>query len=132
MKFKDRAFLFVKWASNRAVHDISKVQIFVATIGAKVLGMVDDDRLQYEVAVMEQEAELHELKLLNGTLMVKRAAERSGGFDESHGPALALAANTLYDTFGWEDEDISAWFGALVLNDAGENMGCDIELEDDE
>ena len=132
MKTKDRAYLLVKWASNRAVADISKIQIFVATIGAKILELIDNDHLQHEVAVMEQEAELHELKLLNGTLMVKRAAERSGGFDESHGPALALAANTLYDTFGWEDEDISAWFGALVLNADGENMGCDIGLEDEE
>ena len=129
---KRRLYDLVRWSSQKAVNDMSRVQFGLAWVGAKLLLAIDKERIEHEAAAKEQQQDLHELKLLGATLEIKKDAIRSGGFAEEHGPALALAANALYEQCMWEDEDITEWFGALVLNEDGENMGADITLEDEE
>lgn len=129
---KRRFYDVVRRVTQKAVDDVGRVQMFVAWCSAKLLLVIDEDRIKNEAAVVAQSQELHELKLLGATLDIKEAALRSGGFAEEHGPALALAANALYDQCEWEDEDITEWFGALVMNEDGENLGADIELEDED
>ena len=129
---KRRLYDLVRWSSQKAVNDMSRVQFGLAWVGAKVLLAIDKERIEHEAACKEQEQDLHTLKLLGATLDIKEAAIRSGGFAEEHGPALALAANALYEQCMWEDEDITEWFGALVMNEDGENLGADITLEDEE
>ena len=129
---KRRLYDLIRWSSQKVVNDISRVQFGFAWVGAKVLLAIDKERIEHEAACKEQAQDLHTLKLLGATLEIKKDAMRSGGFAEEHGPALALAANALYEQCMWEDEDITEWFGALVLDENGENMGADIELEDED
>ena len=129
---KRRFYDLVRLASQKAVNDCSRIQFGVAWIGAKLLLAIDSERINHEAASKEQQRDLHELKLLGATLQIKEAAVRTGGFSEEHGPALAMAANALYEQCEWEDEDITEWFGALVLDEDGVNLGADIELEDEE
>ena len=68
----------------------------------------------------------------SSTLEIKDVALRSGGFDIEHGPALAIAANALVDHCGWEDDDVTSWFGTLVMDEEGVNLGADIVLEDED
>ena len=96
------------------------------------LAKADPDRLKYDLAIGEQHEDLIELELLKQTLAVKDIAVRDGGFSEAHGPALANAANALYDHCGWDDESISMWFGDLVMSDDGQHLGLGLELVDEE
>ena len=125
-------YRLVQMLSTRAITDVARVQLGIAKVGAWVLSKIDDDRLKYEVAITEQGEDLAELKLLATTIELKQDAIASGGFDVEHGPLLGLAANALVEAFGWEDEDITDWFGALVLDEEGENLGADVYLEDEE
>lgn len=129
---KRRLYDVIRWTSQKVVNDIYRCQMGAAWVGAKLLLAIDSDRIEHETATVEQRQDLHELKLLGATLKIKAAALRGGGFDESHGPALALAANALYDQCEWEDEEIAEWFGALVLDDDGHNLGADIEFEEED
>ena len=116
----------------RGINDLGKVQAKVANVAAWMLGRIDNKRLNYEVACVEQGDDLEELKVLTSTLDIKKKALRDGGFDVEHGPLLALAANTLVEEHAWEDEDVMSWFGPLVMDEEGENLGADIYLEDEE
>lgn len=127
MSEASRAYRAVLWISEKGLADI---ELFRERFGAfmrGVLAKIEPERLAHDVAIGDQWEELVELELLKGTLQVKDIAEESGGFDESHGPALEMAANALYDHCGWEDEDITNWFGGLVMD-----AGVSIEFEDEE
>lgn len=127
---KRRLYDLVRRGSQKAVDDVEKLKWFFAWIGAKALLAIDRERIEHEAATVEQRADLHELKLLGATLEIKKHALANGGFDEEHGPALALAANALYEQCQWEDDDITEWFGSLVMDEDGVNMGAEITLED--
>lgn len=129
---KRRLYDLVRRASQKAVQDVNRVQWFVAGIGARLMLLTDKERTEYETACVEQEADLHELKILAATLAVKEHALAVGGFDEAHGPALAMAANALVEQCDWDDESVMDWFGALVMDENGENLGADIHLDDGE
>ena len=132
MREGNAAYKFLLWVSEKGMSDITNFQSWVVDRMRMHLGQADADRLTYDLAVGEQWNELVDLELLKATVAIKELAVRDGGFSHEHGPALEGAANALYDHCGWEDEDITAWFGALVLDEDGENLGADVELSDDD
>lgn len=132
MREGNAAYKFLLWVSEKGMADIAKFQEWTLQRMRMHLGQADPERLEYDLAVGEQWSELVELELLKGTMAIKELAVREGGFTTEHGPALESAANALYDHCGWEDEDITSWFGSLVMNENGENMGVDVELIDED
>ena len=128
---RDKIYELVRKSSARAVNDIGKIQKAAAYVGAFLMASVNQQKWDHELAVVTQQEELTELKLLKATLEVKKDAIESGGFDRQHGPALTVAANALMDLCGWGDEDVTEWFGALVLDDDGENLGADVGFEEE-
>ena len=127
MSEASRAYKVVLWISEKGLADLENFQDRFSAFMRGILAKIEPERLANDVAIGEQWEELVELELLKGTLQVKDIAEGSGGFNESHGPALELAANALYEHCGWEDEDITNWFGGLVMD-----AGVSIEFDDDE
>lgn len=127
MSEASRAYKVVLWISEKGLADLENFQDRFSAFMRGILAKIEPERLANDVAIGEQWEELVELELLKGTLQVKDIAEESGGFNESHGPALELAANALYEHCGWEDEDITNWFGGLVMD-----AGVSIEFEDEE
>jgi hypothetical protein len=127
MSEASKAYRAVLWISEKGLADIELFNERFTVFMRGILAKIDPERLANDVAIGEQWEELVELELLKGTLQVKDIAEESGGFDETHGPALELAANALYEHCGWEDEDITNWFGSLVMG-----AGVSVEFEDDE
>jgi hypothetical protein len=121
----------VIWISEKGLKDLEEFTEGFSRLMRGWLAKIDAERLTYDVALGEQWEELIELEVLKGTLQVKDMAEEAGGFDESHGPALEVAANALYEHCGWEDEDIADWFGSLVLG-AGVSIDFEDYLEDDD
>lgn len=115
MSEASKAYRIVLWISEKGLADIELFTERFSSFMRSILSKIEPERLANDVALSEQWEELIELQLLKGTLEVKDIAEESGGFDESHGPALEMAANALYEHCGWDDEDITDWFGSLVL-----------------
>lgn len=109
------AYRAILWLSEKGLSDLEAFQDRFSAFMRGLLAKIEPQRLAHDVAVSEQWEELIELSLLKGTLAVKDIAEANGGFNESHGPALELAANALADHCGWEDEDITTWFSDLVV-----------------
>jgi hypothetical protein len=127
MSEASKAYRAVLWLSEKGLADLELFQDRFSAFMRGILTRIEPERLANDVAVGDQWEELVELELLKGTLQVKDIAEESGGFDESHGPALELAANALYEHCGWEDEDITNWFGSLVMG-----AGVSVEFEDED
>ena len=121
-----KAYKVALWISEKGLADIEVLQEGFTVFMRMILKAIEPDRLAHDVAIGDQWEDLIELELLKGTLEVKDIAEESGGFDESHGPALEMAANALYEHCGWDSEDITDWFGSLVLG-----AGVSIEFEQD-
>ncbi len=128
---KARFYEIARKASGRAVNDIGKMQKAAAYVGAWVMANIDEEKFNYEITMASQMEELTELNLLKATMEIKKDALETGGFSHDHGPALTVAANALIDVCGWDDEDITDWFGALVMNDDGENLGADVGFEEE-
>lgn len=122
-----KAYKVALWISEKGLADIEVLQEGFTVFMRMILKAIEPDRLAHDVAIGDQWEDLIELELLKSTVQVKEIAESEGGFDEKHGPALELAANALYDHCGWDDEDITEWFGSLVLG-----AGVSIEFEDGE
>lgn len=122
-----RAYRAVLWISEKGLADIERFQQRFSAFMRGILAKIEPERLANDVAIGEQWEELVELELLKSTLAVKQIAEADGGFDESHGPALEIAANALADHCGWEDEDITNWFSDLVMG-----AGVSIEFTDED
>lgn len=120
----------IQWSSARAIADLGKCQVGIANVCAWALEKVDSKQLEHEVAKIEQQEIIEELKLLEATLKVKAHAVANGGFGLRHGPALEMCADALFNHFDWEDDDIAHWFGALVLNDDG-STDVDIIIDPD-
>lgn len=131
MSEPSRMYRAVIWISEKGLKDLEEFTEGFSRLMRGWLAKIDAERLTYDVALGEQWEELIELEVLKGTLQVKDMAEEAGGFDESHGPALEVAANALYEHCGWEDEDIADWFGSLVLG-AGVSIDFEDYLEDDD
>lgn len=129
MSEASRAYQVVLWISEKGLADLGVFQDRFSAFMRGILAKIEPERLAHDVAIGDQWEELVELELLKGTLQVKDIAEESGGFDESHGPALEMAANALYDHCGWEDEDITNWFGGLVM---GADVAIEFEEDDEE
>ena len=129
MSEPSKMYRAVLWISEKGLKDLEEFAAGFSKFMRGWLAKIDANRLAYDVARGEQHEELMELELLKSTLIVKDFAEESGGFDESHGPALEIAANALYDHCGWEDEDIADWFAQLVLG-AGVSLDMDFGDED--
>lgn len=127
MSEPSKLYRAVLWISEKGLKDLEVFSENFSKFMRGWLAKIDAKRLSYDVAIGEQWEELVELEVLKSTLMVKQIAEKDGGFDESHGPALEVAANALYEHCGWEDEDIADWFGSLVLG-----AGVSIDFMDDE
>lgn len=128
-----RLYKAILWVSEKGLKDIAQLQLRFTLFMRSLLAKAEPERFKYEMALGEQWEDLVELDLLKSTLAVKQIAEQQGGFSEEHGPALETAANALYEHCGWDDEDITDWFGSLVMGDNGAHLGIDIvEEEDDE
>ena len=132
MREGNAAYKVLLWVSEKGLADIAKFQEWVLNRMRMHLGQVDEERLTYDLAVGDQWNELVELELLKGTMAIKDLAVRDGGFSTEHGPALESAANALYDHCGWQDEDITTWFGSLVMDEEGGSLGIDVELIDED
>jgi hypothetical protein len=130
MSDASRAYRVALWVSEKGLKDIEALTEKFSALMRGILSKIEPERLAHDLAKGEQWEELVELELLKSTLAVKQFAEQSGGFDESHGPALETAANALYEHCGWEDEDIAEWFGSLVLG-AGVSVEMTFEDEDE-
>lgn len=118
----------VLWISEKGLKDLEEFAEKFSTFMRGWLAKIDAERLTHGVALGEQWEDLIELDLLRSTLLVKQEAEADGGFDESHGPALEVAANALVEHCGWEDEDIVDWFGSLVM---GAGVSIDFDVDED-
>ena len=129
MNEPSRTYRAVLWISEKGLKDLEVFQENFSKFMRGWLAKIDAKRLTFDVACGEQWEELVELELLKSTLQVKDIAEESGGFDESHGPALETAANALYEHCGWEDDDIADWFSQLVL---GAGVSIDMTFEDED
>ncbi len=132
MSETNRAYDLLIAISEKGLGDISNFHEWVTLQMRGWLAKADPERLKYDLANAEQHEDLLELELLKQTLAVKGIAVRDGGFSEEHGPALANAANALYDHCGWDDESIAMWFGDLVISDEGTHLGLGLELLDEE
>jgi len=128
-KKPSRLYRLVLWISEKGLADIESFQTRFTLAARAVLAKIDKERLEHDVAVGDQWEELVELELLKSTMLVKEIAEKDGGFSEEHGPALEIAANALYEHCGWDDEDITDWFGGLVMGEGFEMGWEDIEDE---
>ena len=129
MSDASRAYRVAIWISEKGLADIEKFTEQFSSLMRAILSRIDPERLRFDVALGDQWDDLVELELLRSTLSVKAEAEQTGGFDESHGPALEVAANALYEDHGWENDDIAEWFGSLVL---GAGVSVDVTFEDEE
>ena len=129
MSEPSRLYRLVLWISEKGLKDIEALNLRFTLAMRGVLSKIEPERLAHDIAMGEQWEDLVELELLKSTLAVKAFAEQSGGFDESHGPALETAANALYEHCGWEDEDIADWFGSLVL---GAGVSVDMTFDDED
>lgn len=127
-----RLYRAILWLSEKGLKDIEKFQERFTLFMRGLLAKAEPERLKYDLALGEQWNDLVELNLLQSTLAVKEIAERDGGFSEEHGPALEIAANALYEYCEWEDEDITAWFGGLVMGEGGTHLGIEIVDEDED
>jgi len=125
-----RAYRLILWASDRAVRDIQRLQLWTVNGFHYLLRKADKGQLEYDLAVTEQAQMLTEIKLLGASVDLKSIAMQQGGFDDSHGPALELVANALFNNCGWDDEDIGDWFAGLVLDDKGVNLGFELDIEE--
>lgn len=132
MSSGNRAYRLILAASDRAVQDIQRLQVWTVKGFHFLLRKADATQLDYDLAVTEQAQMLTEIKLLGASIDVKSLALQTGGFATEHGPALELVANALYDNCGWDDEDIGEWFAQLVMDEKGVNLGFELELEDEE
>lgn len=128
MSEPSRMYRTVLWVSEKGLKDLEKFAENFSRFMRGWLAKIDAQRLTYDVACGEQWEELVELELLKSTLLVKEIAEEGGGFDATHGPALEVAANALYEHCGWDEEHITEWFAGLVL---GEDA-IDIDFYDGE
>ena len=126
MSEASRAYKVALWISEKGLADIEVLNEGFTAFMRLILSAIEPDRLAHDVAIGDQWEDLIELELLKSTVQVKEIAELEGGFDETHGPALELAANALYDHCGWDDEDITEWFGSLVLG-----AGVSVEFDED-
>lgn len=132
MSYRSKAYNLVLWISEKGLQDVSNFHTWVTLQMRGWLGRIDDKRLEYDLAIGEQYHDLVELELLKQTIELKAIAESNGGFSEEHGPALANAANALYDHCGWEDDDVATWFGGLVMGEGGIDLGLTLEYDEED
>lgn len=134
MSKKARAYDLILALSEKGLNDISGFHEWVTLQFRGWLAKIDPERLKHDLAIGEQHEDLIELEILKQTLAVKDIAIRDGGFSEVHGPALANAANALYDHCDWDDESVTQWFGGLVLGEDGVHLGLELyeEYEDED
>ena len=132
MREGTRLYRAILWVSEKGLADVTKFLEGYGNFIRGLLAKADPERLKYDLALTDQAGDLQELELLKATISLKQHAEENGGFDYSHGPALELAANALYETYGWEDASIQEWFAELVIGASGQNLGFDLEMEDED
>ena len=101
-------------------------------ITRKLLTMLDAEKLDHDLARTEQHHELKELATLSLTVQLKEQAMRSGGFSEEHGPILSTMADILMEDHEWTEEEIMDWFGGLVLDEEGGDLGATLEFVDED
>lgn len=90
------------------------VMQLLSNIGAGLMKMVAPDIFAHAASAIEQNVELHELKVLQAAYEMKRLARHAGGWQDHHGIGLDQIADVLVTQHDWEPEQVGDFVEALT------------------
>ena len=101
-------------ATPAVIDAVQKVLLWLSDGSLHLLQRLDGERLNHELAAIEQAELLEELELLRAGHRLQRQASQLGHLGDADGEQLLVICQELHQLHGWSEAAIDRWLDQLL------------------